>query len=129
MADDFEILNSQNSERRVSMSNSLARSAQGLSLSEKRIVALALSAENSKSPSKLAESTTSLGWKARIRAHDYAEAFGVDPNTAYDQLKSASEKLFERIVTYEDKAPNGKPRLNKFRWVSPRAIHCRRRSD
>lgn len=100
------------------MSNSLARSAQGLSLSEKRIVALALSAENSKSPSKLAESTTPLGWKARIRAHDYAEAFGVDPNTAYDQLKSASEKLFERTVTYEDKTANGKPRLNKFRWVS-----------
>lgn len=118
MADDFEILNSQNSDRRVSMSNSLARSAQGLSLSEKRIVALALSAENSKSPSKLAESTTPLGWKARIRAHDYAEAFGVDPNTAYDQLKSASEKLFERTVTYEDKTANGKPRLNKFRWVS-----------
>lgn len=118
MADDIEILNSSQSDRRVSMSNSLARSAQGLSLSEKRIVALALSAENSKSPSKLAESTTPLGWKAKIRAHDYAEAFGIDPNTAYDQLKSASEKLFERTVTYEDKAANGKPRQNKFRWVS-----------
>jgi plasmid replication initiation protein len=117
MADDFEILSSQ-SERKVSMSNSLARSAQGLSLSEKRIVALALSNENSKSPSKLAESTTPLGWKAKIRAHDYAEAFGIDPNTAYDQLKLASEKLFERIVTYEDKTANGKPRTNKFRWVS-----------
>ena len=100
------------------MSNSLARAAQGLSLSEKRIVALALSSQNSKSPSKLAESTTSAGWKAKIRALEYAETFGLDPNTAYDQLKTASERLLDRMVTWEDKAPNGKSRINKMRWVS-----------
>lgn len=117
MTDELEILSSQ-SDRIVSMSNSLARSAQGLSLSEKRIVALALSTENSKSPSKLIEATGSHGWKVRIRAHDYADTFGVDPNTAYDQLKSASKKLFDRKVTYEDKDRNGRLRHNDLRWVT-----------
>lgn len=117
MSDDFPITNTQDN-RQVSMSNSLARSAQGLSLSEKRIIALALSNENSKSPHKLAESTTPAGWKARIRAHDYAEAFGLDPNTAYDQLKSAAEKLYERSISFADKDPNGKVRHTKLRWVS-----------
>jgi hypothetical protein len=104
--------------RRVSMSNSLARAAQGMSLSEKRIVALALSSQNTKSLSKLAESTTPAGWKVKLRAMDYAETFGIDPNTAYDQLKTASERLLDRLVTWEDKAPNGKNRVNKLRWIS-----------
>lgn len=117
MSNEVEVLSIQ-SQRNVSMSNSLARAAQGLSLSEKRIVALALSSQNSKSPAKLAESTTSVGWKAKIRALEYAEAFSLDPNTAYDQLKAASERLLDRLVTWEDKAPNGKRRINKLRWVS-----------
>lgn len=102
----------------VTMSNRLARSAQGLSLSEKRIVALALVREDSKSTSRLAEASTERGWKTQIRAIDYAEAFNIDANTAYDQLKAAANRLFERQVTYEDKNSRGKPRINKFRWVS-----------
>ena len=103
---------------KVTMSNRLARSAQGLSLSEKRIVALALVREDSKSTSRLAEASTERGWKTQIRAIDYAEAFNIDANTAYDQLKAAADRLFERQVTYEDKNSRGKPRINKFRWVS-----------
>lgn len=114
MSEKLEVVSTRN----VSMSNSLARAAQGLSLSEKRIVALALSSQNSKSPAKLAESTTLAGWKATIRALEYAETFELDPNTAYDQLKTASERLLDRLVTWEDKAPNGKVRINKLRWVS-----------
>lgn len=103
---------------KVTMSNRLARSAQGLSLSEKRIVALALSAEDSKSISRLAEASTERGWKTKVKAIDYAEAFNIDVNTAYDQLKAAADRIFERQVTYEDKNIRGKPRVNKFRWVS-----------
>lgn len=117
MAQEFEVI-SGDAQARVTMSNRLARSAQGLSLSEKRIVALALSSEDSKSMSRLAEASTQHGWKTKVQALDYAEAFGVDANTAYDQLKAAADRLFERQVTYEDKNSRGKARVNKFRWVS-----------
>lgn len=118
MTEEFEVVSSDEAQAKVSMSNRLARSAQGLSLSEKRIVALALASEDSKSTSRLAEASTERGWKTKIRALDYADAFSVDANTAYDQLKSAADRLFERQVTYEDKTSRGKPRTNKFRWVS-----------
>lgn len=119
MAQEFEVeVVSSDTQAKVTMSNRLARSAQGLTLSEKRIVALALSAEDSKSMSKLAEASTERGWKTKVKAVDYAEAFNVDTNTAYDQLKAAADRLFERHVTYEDKNSRGKARINKFRWVS-----------
>lgn len=115
---EFEVISGGEAQANVAMSNRLARSAQGLSLSEKRIVALALSVEDSKSTSRLAEASTERGWKTKIKAVDYADAFNIDVNTAYDQLKAAADRLFERQVTYEDKNSRGKPRINKFRWVS-----------
>lgn len=120
MAEEFElqVVSPDEAQARVTMSNRLARSAQGLSLSEKRIVALALSNEDSKSPSRLAEASTERGWKTKVKAVDYAKAFNIDANTAYDQLKAAADRLFERQVTYEDKNSQGKARTNKFRWVS-----------
>lgn len=120
MAEEFElqVVSSGDAQTKVTMSNRLARAAQGLSLSEKRIVALALSLEDSKSPSRLAEASTERGWKTKVKAVDYAKAFNIDTNTAYDQLKGAADKLFERQVTYEDRNSQGKARTNKFRWVS-----------
>ena len=113
----FEVVSNED-QAKVTMSNRLARSAQGLSLSEKRIVALALASEDSKSISRLAEASTERGWKTKVKALDYAKAFNIDANTAYDQLKAAADRLFERQVTYEDKSTRGKTRINKFRWVS-----------
>ena len=120
MAEEFEfqVAPPTEAQAKVTMSNRLARSAQGLSLSEKRIVALALSSEDSKSISRLAEASTERGWKTKVKAVDYAKAFGIDANTAYDQLKAAADRLFERQVTYEDRTSRGKLRTNKFRWVS-----------
>ena len=60
MGSKVEVVSSED-QAKVTMSNRLARSAQGLSLSEKRIVALALSSEDSKSTSRLAEASTELG--------------------------------------------------------------------
>jgi plasmid replication initiation protein len=117
MVEEFEVVSGE-VQAKVTMSNRLARSAQNLSLSEKRIVALALANVDSKSTSRLVEASTERGWKTKIKAHDYAEAFNIDPNTAYDQLKAASERLFERMVSYDDKNSRGKSRNNKFRWVS-----------
>ncbi|OIQ78958.1 replication initiation protein [mine drainage metagenome] len=100
------------------MSNRLARAAQGLSLSEKRIICAGLANTDSKSASNLAEATTDLGWKLTVHSLDYANTFNVEPQTAYEQLKAAADRLFERHVRYEDTNERGKPRINKFRWIS-----------
>ena len=99
MTEQFNII-SQDAHGKFSTSNRLARAAQGLSLSEKRIIALALAGQDSKSPSKLAEASTVRGWKFKILELDYAGALSIDPNTAYDQLRAGAEWLFERHVTY-----------------------------
>lgn len=105
-------------ERKVTMSNRLARAAQGLTLSEKRIICVGLANTDSKSSSNLAEATTDVGWKLTVHSLDYAATFNVEPQTAYEQLKDASDRLFERHVRYEDTDDRGKPRVNKFRWIS-----------
>lgn len=104
-------------ERYVSMSNRLARSAQGLNLAEKRLVALGLAATDSV-PLKNLVLAANAGWKMKVTALAYAEAFEVHPTTAYEQLRSASEKLFERYVRYEIKGQRSQVIEKKFRWVS-----------
>lgn len=105
-------------ERHVSMSNRLARSAQGLNLAEKRLVALGLAGTDSVQTNRLVLAANA-GWKMKVTAHEYAEAFGVDPTTAYEQLQAASGKLFDRYVRYELKVGRrGQPKEMKFRWVS-----------
>lgn len=104
-------------DRHVSMSNRLARSAQGLNLAEKRLVALGLAGTDSVPVRGLALAANA-GWKMRITAMEYADAFGVHPTTAYEQLKAASERLFERYVRYEIRGRRGQLEEKKFRWVS-----------
>lgn len=105
-------------DRHVSMSNRLARSAQGLNLGEKRLVALSLAGTDSVPVHRLVAAQLNAGWKITVTAMEYAETFGVDPTTAYEQLKAASEKLFERKVIYEVKGRRGKPEIKTYRWVS-----------
>ena len=104
-------------DRHVSMSNRLARSAQGLNLAEKRLVALGL-AETDSVPLKGLTLASNSGWKLKISALQYAEAFDIHPTTAYEQLKAAAEKLFERYVRYEVRGRRGNSEEKKFRWVS-----------
>lgn len=103
--------------RHVSMSNRLARAAHELNLSEKRLVALGLAGSDSV-PLKDLALATNAGWKMKISAQEYAEAFGVSPNTAYEQLKEAASNLFERYVRYKMKGRRGSIVEKKFRWVS-----------
>jgi plasmid replication initiation protein len=105
------------SDRHVSMSNRLARAAQGLNLSEKRLVALGLASTDSV-PLKGLALATNAGWKMKISSLEYAEAFGVSPTSAYEQVKEAAANLFERYVRYEVKGRRGKLEEKRFRWVS-----------
>lgn len=104
-------------ERWITMSNALTRAGHGLSLSEKRLVMLAVSKLDSRHLPQPGELPTT-----KITAIEYAEQFGVDPRTAYEALQDASKALFERKVTYFEPAHkrSGKPlrptRID-MRWV------------
>lgn len=84
-------------ERHVSMSNVLARSAQGLKLSEKRVVALGL-AKTDSMPAKDLIVASREGWKVKLTAQEYAETYEVDLTTAYEQLIQAGDVLMTRQV-------------------------------
>lgn len=105
-------------ERWVTMSNALTRAGHGLSLSEKRIVMMAVSRLDSRKPVL----STTVVPKTKITAAEYAEAFEVDMNTAYDQLKEASKHLYNRSITFYEAAHRrqGKPLAPtkvQMRWV------------
>lgn len=105
----------------VTMSNALTRAAHGLDVSEKRIVAYALSKLDSKRIPKQNELIT-----FRIVGIDYAETFGIAQNTGYEQLKTASKKLRGRYISFHDPAfiRKGKPlKYTHMNWVSSVTYH------
>ena len=98
--------------QKVSMSNALTRAAHNLLLSEKRLVMLGIA-----NTDQMNQVTDNRGWKVRVHAAEYADKFGVDKHTAYDQLKSASKKIFHRYLHSAWNGKNGEEELY-FRWVS-----------
>lgn len=104
----------------VNMSNALTRSAHSLSLSEKRIVAACI-AKSDQMPN-MVQVRQRGAWLVRLSAADYAETFGIDRNTAYEQLKDASEHLFNRYIRTMRKGRKGMEEY-KFRWVGGVRYH------
>ena len=103
--------------RLVTMSNALTRAGHGLTLSEKRIVASAVAKLDSRRALPPGEVP-----RTRITAAEYAETFGVDLDTAYDQLQDAAKQLYKRSITFFEPAfrRNGKPlppSMVQMRWV------------
>ena len=103
-------------DRYVSMSNALARGAQGLSLSQKRVIALAM-AHTDSVPVKDLTNGIMGGWRVRLYAGDYAETYEVDANTAYEQLKATSRSLLQCLWTTVSKGPRG-PIITQGQWLS-----------
>ena len=69
---------------KVTMANTLVRASHGLNLGEKRIVSMAVA--------KLSPRAAALPLKPiKISAHEFAEQYGIDPDGAYEQLRSAQE--------------------------------------
>lgn len=97
----------------VTMHNTLISASHGLNLGEKRLVAMAVA--------KLSPKAVALpGRPVRISAVDFAEQFGLDPTTAYEQLRDAQENLFNRYIRHiEHYGPNGqKIEVIKMRWIT-----------
>jgi|LNAP01.1.fsa_nt_gb plasmid replication initiation protein len=111
-------------ERWVTMHNALARAGHGLTLSEKRVIALAISSlDSATTPPNVAAPP-----RTKITAADYAEVFGVSADAAYEQLQGAAKHLFERKLTFYDAANKrgGKslePTKKVMRWVGQADYH------
>ena len=88
----------------VSMANVVVRSAQSLSLAEKRILIAGVA--------KL-RGTNEL---VTLSAQEYAETYDVSLDTAYSQLKSAVENIFDRYMQFQtnDSKSEGVARI---RWI------------
>jgi plasmid replication initiation protein len=92
------------------MSNHIVNAAQSLNLSEKRLVSVAMAKLDSLAKTFPAK-------PIRITAIEYAECFGINERTAYDQLKKGGETLYNRDIKRVHKTDKG-DRVQKIRWVS-----------
>jgi plasmid replication initiation protein len=110
-------------ERWVTMSNALTRAGHGLTLSEKRIVAAAVSKLDSRRALGPGEAPVT-----KITAAEFAETFAVNMDTAYDQLQAATKQLYNRSITFYEAAHrrNGRPiepTKVLMRWVGSVKYH------
>ena len=97
------------SNRNVTMSNLIVNASHALNLSEKRIVSVAMA--------KLDSITKAPPNKPiKISAVEFAECFGIDDRTAYDQLRHGSQHLFQRYITRTYQTPRGEA-VEKIRWI------------
>lgn len=113
-------------ERWVTMSNALTRAGQGLTLSEKRIVMLAVSKLDSMKILRPGDVLAS----AKITAGEYAETYGLDPSSgvAYEALQDAAKALYNRSITFFEPAHKRggkalKPIRTEMRWVGRCQYH------
>lgn len=106
----------------VTMSRALAESAHGLTLNEARVMLLAMRCVNPRaSPYQYAKVTEYV--KVKVHAADFAviadllpDEHGYTNRAAYEGLKAACDKLYERSATWTE--PNGKKHRMRWTWKS-----------
>ncbi|KAF0332767.1 RepB family plasmid replication initiator protein [Gigaspora margarita] len=88
-------------ERHVTLRNDLVAASHGLkTLTEQRIV--------KSCAAKLDSVRIDQGrYKIKLTATEYAETFNLDPTTAYEQLKSVSTTLLDRMIRREEQTKRG----------------------
>jgi len=101
--------------RNVSMSNQIVSAAHALNLSEKRLVSTAIAKLDSMSK-------TPPNRPIKISAMEFAECFGIDENTAYDQLKQGSRNLYNRSISRVFDTAYG-PKTESIRWIDRAVYH------
>lgn len=97
---------------RVTMSNALTNAAQGLLLSEKRVLMFAVA----KLDSFKSDGGTASG-KVRLSAGEYAEHYGLDLDTAYNQLQAAGHSIIKRQVCWYEDGRKG-PEKIQINWLT-----------
>jgi plasmid replication initiation protein len=96
---------------RVTMSNALTTAAQRLSLAEKRVMMFAVGKLDTFSPNGAA-----AGGMVKLTAHEYAELFNLDPDTAYDQLQACAESIIQKQVWWYEEAKRGVKKV-QINWL------------
>lgn len=104
-------------ERQVNMSNALVNAAHSLTLSEKRVMSCAVAKLDSIRAPRTGESPV-----VRLSASEYAETFTITKDTAYDELQSVADSLFQRYIRLFEQTRKG-PKEIKFRWVGGVKYH------
>jgi plasmid replication initiation protein len=82
-------------QRSLTMSNALVRALHKMTLTEKRVVALAATKLFKGRPPRPGESPV-----VKITAAEFSETYGVLPDVAYRQLKAAGKSLLRRYATF-----------------------------
>ena len=95
-------------DQQIRMSNALVRAAQSLTLAEKRIVMMGVSKLDAAKPA------TPQNMIVQITAVEFAQAFGLSLDTAYNELKSAGKQLFNRYISFHWNNGNA---LTQMHWV------------
>lgn len=108
--------------KNVYMSNDLARSRQGLTLSEKRLITLAMSTITATdTPINQFMRRTLI---SNIHADEYAKRFNISTQAAYKEMRSAEEKLFDRHISFCQLKPSTNETIwTKMRWISTVRYH------
>lgn len=96
---------------RVNMTNALTNAAQGLLLSEKRVLMFAVAKLDTFKP----DGGTSSG-RVKLSAGEYSELYGVDANTAYDQLQACGESIIRKQVCWYEEGPKGIKKI-QINWL------------
>ncbi len=104
-------------ERWITLGNALTRAAHCLTLSEKRVLMLAISKIDSR-----ASPPADRIYRTKITAAEYTEVFSVDPTTAYEALARAGRSLYQRSIRFHIPAHRRKgapiePGIITMRWV------------
>ena len=96
--------------RSVSMHNTIITAAHALNLSEKRIVSAAMAKLDSMAKQKPTKAI-------KITAVEFAECFGIDETTAYEQLKRGTAALYDRSIRRSFETPYGKKHIVCQKWT------------
>ncbi len=92
--------------------NQLLEASSPLSLDEYRLIVSAIA--------KVDPRKKLVAKKITITALEYAENWGLDPKTAYLQLKKAAEKLYQQSIVFDRHNIN-----DEFRWIQRKSIYKR----
>jgi plasmid replication initiation protein len=104
------------SEKHVTLRNDLVAASHGLkTLAEQRVV--------KSCAAKLDSVRLDQGrYKITLSAAEYAETFELDPTTAYEQLKTVSKTLLDRVIRREEQGRRGM-KVHLDHWVSGITYH------
>jgi plasmid replication initiation protein len=106
-------------DRHVTMANEIVRATHSLTLAEKRLLSAALAVTDAPDGRTL---TDERYWTVKVSAMEYAEAFGISLDTAYEQMAESEDKLMTRLVVRPVRDRSGD--LLKHHWVL-RAIYSK----